>query len=606
MDGVPTTAASRSSWRSSLLLGLGVAATSALSLWLTRLESGIALVWLANGLAVGVLLSLPQSLGRRLWSGVALGLLLPRLLLGDAPALAVWLSLVNLGEIAVVVALTRRYAGRGLRPDQLLRAAQVASLASLLACAASATAATLILQRIDATPGAWMDASLAWFAAHLLGLVITASLVSVALAQGARLLGRPGRRLDHALSLGLLVALLWLVLAQSRYPLLFVPLLPLAWISYRHGLAGAVLAVSAVAIGSALASAAGSGPFALIATVDTSGSDDDTRALLLRALLPQLYTLAACLLALPLAVLMAERRRLVSRLRASETRYRLLAEHTRDLVVRLAPDGARRYVSNSVTPLLGYAPEALQHARWELVHPDDAKPLQERLSQLFREGGQARVEFRVRHRDGHWVWLEALAERVPAEHGGGYDVVYSARDVSERVAAQRALRAQARTDVLTGLANRREFEERLGRALARNLRSGGRLALLAMDLDRFKGINDQLGHAAGDAALCEFARRIESSVRGHDLAARLGGDEFVVLMEDIADRSEAEAAGLRLLEVMREPMLLAGQHREVGTSIGLALCHGAHGATELMAAADAALYRAKAAGRGRIEVSTLD
>jgi diguanylate cyclase (GGDEF)-like protein len=184
--------------------------------------------------------------------------------------------------------------------------------------------------------------------------------------------------------------------------------------------------------------------------------------------------------------------------------------------------------------------------------------------------------------------------------------VYSARDVSERVAAQRALRAQARTDVLTGLANRREFEERLGRALARNLRSGGRLALLAMDLDRFKGINDQLGHAAGDTALCEFARRIESSVRGHDLVARLGGDEFVVLMEDIAEAGEAEAAGLRLLEVMREPMLLAGQHREVGTSIGLALCHGAHGATELMAAADAALYRAKAAGRGRIEISTLD
>lgn len=592
MSSLPTTpkvnATASAGWLA--VLGFGVFVLSLLSLELTRLEAGVALVWLSSGLAVGVLLSWPGRIPILAWLTLALALVGARLMAGDGAARILLMSSLNLAEVALVVSAVRRF-GRPLAERQnLLRNAFIGALASVLACAVLALLAAVGLGLIGQRALGFVLTALALFSAHLLGMVTTASVVTMAIGQRGRLLGPRGSRGGFALSWLLLVAVLTGVMAQTTYPLLFLPLLPLAWLAYRHGVGGAVMGVLGVAVMAGGASILRLGPFQLV------GPDQP----FVHSLLPQVYVLTASLLALPLALLVAERRRLLMRLRRSEARYRLLAEHTRDLVVRLAADGQRRYVSASSFGMLGYRPDELMQPRWELVHPDDAAMLQERLGQLFREGGQARVEFRVRHREGHWVWIEALAERVPCEDGEGWDVVYSGRDVSARMQAEQALQEQARTDVLTGLANRREFDERLGRALARARRYGQPLAVFALDLDHFKQINDTLGHAAGDEALIEFGRRIRASVYETDLVARLGGDEFAVLMEQLADAEACDLAAQRLLARMAEPMPLAGQPRVVGTSIGIAYCaDGEIEAEALLGAADAALYGSKRGGRGR-------
>ena len=155
---------------------------------------------------------------------------------------------------------------------------------------------------------------------------------------------------------------------------------------------------------------------------------------------------------------------------------------------------------------------------------------------------------------------------------------------------------QALHDGLTGLPNRALFLDRLEHALARAARGGSDVAVLFLDLDRFKAINDSLGHAAGDELLCTVASRIASCMRAADTAARLGGDEFAVLLEDVVSRREALRVAERIIEALSEPVVLAEREMTVGTSIGIAI--GRAGAEDLLRQADVAMYRAKAQGKG--------
>lgn len=573
-------------------LGAGVFALSLLSLELTRLEAGVALVWLGNGLAVGLLLSWPGRIAPGAWVVLAGAMAVARATAGDELARIVLMSALNLAEVVLIVGAFRRF-GRPLSERQsLLRNAAVGAVSSVLACGLVALAASLGLGLIGQRPLAFAPTLLVVFSAHLLGMVTTASVVTMLIGQHGSLLGRRGERRAFVLSWLLLMAVLCAVLAQTTYPLLFLPLLPLAWLAYRHGVPGAVLGVLSTAVAVGGASILRLGPFQLV-------SADQPFA---HSLLPQIYVLSACVLALPLGLLVADRRGLLRRLRRSEARYRLLAEHTRDLVVRLRSDGSRSYVSEAARSLLGYAPDELAAPRRDLFHPEDDPDMRATLEPLFAEPGNASIQFRMRHRDGHWVWLEALVVSVPAECGSGYDVVYSARDISARIAAEQALLEQARTDTLTGLPNRREFNERLLRALQRGYRSGLAIGVFMMDLDHFKAINDELGHAAGDEALREFAARLRPQLREADVLARLGGDEFAMLMENLTSVAECEAAAHRFLSGMRSPFHVSGVERSVGVSIGIAFGQGLLEADALLAAADAALYRVKQSGRGRYEI----
>ncbi|WP_083748664.1 diguanylate cyclase domain-containing protein [Pelomonas sp. KK5] len=180
------------------------------------------------------------------------------------------------------------------------------------------------------------------------------------------------------------------------------------------------------------------------------------------------------------------------------------------------------------------------------------------------------------------------------------------QQANERLAAsEQRLDQLSRSDTLTGLSNRRQFDERLPQAMARSRRNGRLMALIYLDLDKFKAINDGLGHAAGDAVLQQFAQRLLACVRETDLVARLGGDEFVLVVENAAHQADIEHVADKILAAMQVPMMLAdGRELPVGTSVGVAIYRNEAGvdARQLPARADTALYEAKAAGRGTYKV----
>jgi diguanylate cyclase (GGDEF)-like protein len=179
------------------------------------------------------------------------------------------------------------------------------------------------------------------------------------------------------------------------------------------------------------------------------------------------------------------------------------------------------------------------------------------------------------------------------------------RELVSRHELERRLRALALTDNLTGLANRRLLFQRIDRASQRLSRTPGRLALLFIDLDDFKEINDTLGHASGDAVLIEVARRLRAIVRDHDTVARLGGDEFLVLVEDLDGEDHPEELAERVIRAVSEPIACQSGVARTGASIGYAVIDAPIEAAEaFVAAADRAMYGAKRQGGGRVLAAT--
>ena len=211
------------------------------------------------------------------------------------------------------------------------------------------------------------------------------------------------------------------------------------------------------------------------------------------------------------------------------------------------------------------------------------------------------LELQALRRDGSVFPVEVRASALAT--GEGTMLCAFLHDISDRKALERLREEQALLDTLTGLPNRRALQEMLPRALARTRRSGRPLALLFLDLDGLKRVNDDYGHPAGDELLCQFARRLRTCVRATDAVSRLAGDEFVVVLEGLLDaEADARAVGTKIIDAASQPFLLASGRVEVGTSIGLCVHRPGDAAdTEaLIAAADHAMYAAKRAGRGRI------
>jgi diguanylate cyclase (GGDEF)-like protein/PAS domain S-box-containing protein len=284
---------------------------------------------------------------------------------------------------------------------------------------------------------------------------------------------------------------------------------------------------------------------------------------------------------------------LIAATRRRTAHFQSLVTSSTDLVLVLGEHGCR-YASRSVTEAVG-APETDLHGRGfeRFVHPDDL-PL---LNAARTNGEPGEIVLRIRNRDGQWRHLEAHITDLRRDRRIR-GVVLNARDITERVELEQQLTKQAFTDGLTGLANRALFRDRLEQALARSARSGGSLAVLLVDLDQFKQVNDTLGHDAGDRMLEEVAARFETVSRSADTLARLGGDEFAMAIEG-AGEAEAVAVAARMLELLAEPVRIAGRDLAVAASIGISIHRGgAAGSKELIRDADLAMYAAKEAGRG--------
>jgi diguanylate cyclase (GGDEF)-like protein/PAS domain S-box-containing protein len=287
---------------------------------------------------------------------------------------------------------------------------------------------------------------------------------------------------------------------------------------------------------------------------------------------------------------------LVAATRRRTAHFRSIVSASTDLVFVFGEDGCR-YVSESVTATVGArASDMLGDEYAQFVHPDDLPIV--RMAQS--RARPAQLVFRMSNQFEEWRHLEAhVTDLRNDRHVRG--VVMNARDVTERVRLEEELTHQAYHDGLTGVANRALFRDRLDQAIALSARTRAAFSVVLVDLDGFKGVNDSLGHDAGDELLTAVARRFEDALRPGDTIARFGGDEFGLLL-DGADEPQAVAIGHRLLERLSEPVEVAGHQLSLGASLGVAVYprDGDH-AEDLVRRADVAMYAAKEAGRGRVE-----
>ena len=296
-----------------------------------------------------------------------------------------------------------------------------------------------------------------------------------------------------------------------------------------------------------------------------------------------------------------ERARLYGEVRENEERFRLLAENMSDLICLHDLRGRTVYISPSAEAILGYAPGSLLgKAPSKLFHPEDRHVYRQMMIRLATGERVKPVSYRARHASGEYVWLESFVQSVTNDEGVTH-YVSGSRDITERKKMQEQLLEGALLyDALTQLPNRVLFSDRLQQALKRGERDGTPFALLFLDLDRFKIVNDSLGHNVGDKLLTETSRRIQTCVRPQDTVARLGGDEFAVILEGVGEERASEVASC-IQEILKKPYMLEGHSVTTSASIGITLGGDfvSSDPEQLLRNADLAMYHAKASGKAQ-------
>ncbi|WP_236239823.1 bifunctional diguanylate cyclase/phosphodiesterase [Streptomyces sp. CC228A] len=298
---------------------------------------------------------------------------------------------------------------------------------------------------------------------------------------------------------------------------------------------------------------------------------------------------------------------LTHELAQKENHFRSLVQSSSDVIMIAAPNGVLRYVSPAATGVYGRDADDLVGTELAaLIHPDDLGAVVHEVRRFLAsppsEEPTTRIECRFRSGNGDWLNVESTVNR----HQGG--LIFNSRDVTERVRLQAQLQHNAEHDPLTDLPNRALFTQRVRQALGGRRAGDSGTAVLYIDLDGFKGVNDRLGHQAGDELLVQAARRLQDSVRAGDTAARLGGDEFAALIagdggQDPAAREfQVHEIADRLRLTLSQPYDIDGAEVRVAASIGVAFAEPGISAGDLLRNADLAMYRAKAGGKGRVEM----
>ena len=292
-------------------------------------------------------------------------------------------------------------------------------------------------------------------------------------------------------------------------------------------------------------------------------------------------------------------RRSERRLAASESRYRAIFDSAAEGIMLLDADLRIVQVNPAFSEITGYMAEEVVGRTPSMLGSGRHEPafFGDLLATLLATGRwQGEVWNRRKDGDLYVQWMSAVRiGEVDAPEG----FVATMTDITSRKQTEEKLRFRANHDALTGLPNRRLFEDRLQSAIASALRHGERFALMLVDLDRFKGVNDRFGHLAGDALLVEVGRRLQRCVRASDTVARLGGDEFAVILGEVGGREDAVEVAARICASMAEPFELGEGVAQIGASVGIALGpQGDADAEELQRRADAALYTVKHRGRG--------
>lgn len=301
-------------------------------------------------------------------------------------------------------------------------------------------------------------------------------------------------------------------------------------------------------------------------------------------------------------------RRALSELKRSQERYALAAQGSRIGLWDWDVSHRQIFLSSRWKEMLGYHNEELDStvdAWFERIHPDDREQFKSLLScRATLDHQRFETEIRMQHRDGTYRWMLCTGVLQIDAAGRPFRLAGSLADVTD---------AKVR-DVLTGLPNRLLFEEQLGRALRLDPETNGLCAVLFLDLDNFKLVNDSLGHDAGDLLLCQVAKKLEGSLRTSDIVtrqrsrwcvARHGGDEFTVLLHHLNSSQDAESIADRIIAVLSEPIAIGAHEVSVGVSIGIAFgSPGVKSVADAIREADTAMYYAKTSGRGQFRIFT--
>lgn len=560
----------------------------------TRFDDGVACLWPAGAWIIALLTILPRRKWIAILGGCVPASMIATSLFGFGVAAAVPMAIANIGEGLLVALVLDRFRARNDALDSLERLGWFVLAAGVVGPAVSGILAATVAWFVGLPFGAqWLQ----WYAGHALSaLALTPVMVLLVSGAVSRWLTKATvqQRTECAVLLALTLVMTIGVFAQNRLPLLFLPILPVVLTTFRVGRVGAAAAVTVVALVGGYATLSGHGP-----TMLARGS----------AIHPiqffQFFLASTVLTAFPVAADLTRRRTLFRELRESEARYRLLTDHSTDIVLNIDRIGRILYISPSADQLLGYSPDRLIGTRALRLVDRQHRPA---VIQAYREAlaepdGTQIVEYRTRTATGTLPWFEAHIRAVVGDHRTITGVVAVIRDVTRRKKLEQELSRAASTDPLTGLANRRAFDAALANRLDAAMTGAVAGCVAIFDLDHFKRVNDRFGHAVGDRALQSFARIARGIVREDDLVARLGGEEFGVLFPG-ATLEQAHYICERLRATLAASKLREGEMIvDLTVSAGITPIDPASGADATLLAADVALYRAKSDGRDRLRLT---
>ncbi|WP_197046586.1 PAS domain S-box protein [Oceanobacillus salinisoli] len=292
------------------------------------------------------------------------------------------------------------------------------------------------------------------------------------------------------------------------------------------------------------------------------------------------------------------KRRAEQAMKESEERFRIIAENSTDIIKVL--DSKRRvtYASPTVEHILGYpVREIIGKPYIHSIHPEDTEVVERHFTNMLQTKENFEMEVRQMHQEGYSIWMRSHVIPNVNEQGEIEKIVVICKDISENKRKEEKLSKMAFYDQLTGLPNRRLFNDRLEQAMYTTDRTGKQTALMMMDCDKFKDINDTLGHDVGDEVIKEFGRRVKLTIRKTDTVSRVGGDEFTVVLPELKSELDAIEVGNRILENVRKPMQISGHEIEITTSIGISFYPtGGRDSDQIFKQADENLYKAKERG----------
>jgi diguanylate cyclase (GGDEF)-like protein/PAS domain S-box-containing protein len=385
--------------------------------------------------------------------------------------------------------------------------------------------------------------------------------------------------------------------ATSSNPIyLVLPIFPLSWLALKRGLFAAGFACIGVAV----------------TTVAYIRLADPSVSLPLETEI-QRFMLFNSLVAFAFAAVSSERAEVERRLDRTEWALEQARESSLVMTAELSTAGVLHNASRQLRELFGIAEMDMdKHSLLDIVHVEEQGTVETALSEVASQADSIERTVRLKNAAGDWVWVDLVLTAARGLDGKVESILTFLRDITSQKRAEEVLARNAYYDHLTGLANRLHIEESLCEAIERGKREGTTLAVLFIDLDKFKQINDTFGHAAGDKVLVETARRLKRSIRTSDIAARLGGDEFVVVLQNIHPvsrfgspvlaKAAAHQRASKILIELQAPFVVSATQQLLNGSIGISILgDDAHDAASLLKHADAAMYHAKQAGQGGIE-----